>query len=71
VISLAILITYNGLNKDQIVKHVICLRVNGVSTFHGVKFGVIVLTMTQQAPYFIGIHCMAHKTTLQCQVCFP
>ncbi len=43
------------------------LGVDGVSVFQGVKFGLIVLVRTQQAHYFIKIHCAAHQTNLVVQ----
>jgi hypothetical protein len=44
------------------------LRVDGVSmSFQGVKYGVITLMRTQQIPYLIKIHYMAHKTNLAMQ----
>jgi len=45
----------------------VCLGVDDVSTFQGIKFRVIVLLKTQHAPYLIGIHCMAHRTNLAMQ----
>ncbi len=40
---------------------------DGVSMFQWVKFGLIVLLKTQQTPYLIRIHCMAHETNLVMQ----
>jgi hypothetical protein len=47
-----------------------CLGVDGVSTFQGVRSRVIVLMTTQQAPFLIGIHYMPHKTNLTVQSLF-
>ncbi len=59
---------YNGgLTNEKIVKQVMLLGVDGVSMFQWVKFGLIVLLKTQQAPYLIRIHCMAHETNLVMQ----
>jgi hypothetical protein len=55
------------LTDEKIVKQVVLLGVDGVSMFQGVKFGLIVLLKTQQAPYLIRIHCMAHQTNLAVQ----
>jgi hypothetical protein len=56
------LMTYGGLFQNQIVKHLVCLGADGASTFQGVRPKVIALMKMEQTPYFIGIHCMAHKT---------
>ncbi len=53
---LTIFITY--LTNEEIVKHVVSLRIDGVSTFEGVRFRVIVLMKIEQTPYFIGIYYM-------------
>jgi hypothetical protein len=55
---MTIFITYGGLTNEEIAKQVVCLGIDGVSMFQGVKFRVIVLMRTQQTPYFIGIYCM-------------
>jgi hypothetical protein len=57
------LVTFGGLTNEQIVECLVCLGVDGVSTFQGVKSRIIDLLNTH-APYFIGIHCMAHRTNL-------
>ncbi len=44
-----------------------CLGVDGVSTFQGVRSRVIALIKTQQTPFLIGIHCIAHRTNLEVQ----
>ncbi len=41
-----------------------CLGVDGISTFSGARFEITILMRTQQTPYFIGIHNMAHWTNL-------
>jgi len=54
--------TYGGMFQNQMVKHLVCLGVNGGSTFQGVRLKVIALMKMEQTPYLIGIHCMAHRT---------
>jgi hypothetical protein len=44
-----------------------CIGANGVSTFQGIIFKVTTLMRTEQTPYFIGIHCMAHRMNLVMQ----
>jgi hypothetical protein len=44
-----------------------CLIADNVSTFQTIKFGITTLMRTKQMPYFIKIHCMAHKTNLVIQ----
>jgi hypothetical protein len=53
---------YGGLFQNQIVKHLMCLRANGASTFQGIRPKVITLMKMEETPYLIGIHCMAYKT---------
>jgi hypothetical protein len=45
-VILVVLITYGGLIDEQISKHFMCLGVNGVSMFQGVRSKVIVLMKT-------------------------
>ncbi len=71
IVILQAFITYGGLTNYQIVEHVMFLRVDGVSIpFQMVKYGDITLMRTQQLPYLIKIHCMAHKTNLAMQTLF-
>jgi len=58
------LMTFGGLTNEQNVEHLVCLRTNGISTFQGVRSRVITSLKTQHALYFIGIHCMVHRTNL-------
>jgi hypothetical protein len=60
-VILAILITYGGLIDEQIFESVMCLGVDGVVTFQGVRLVVTTLMRTQQTRFFIGIHCMAYR----------
>ncbi len=55
--------TFGGLIDEQIVESLVCLSTDGISTFQGVRYGVIDLLKTH-APYLIKIHYMAHKTNL-------
>ncbi len=45
-VILATFITYVGLSNEQIIEQVVCWRVDGVSTFQGLKFEIIVLMKT-------------------------
>jgi len=42
-VILTIFIIYSGLTNEEIAKQVVCLGMDGVSTFQGVKSRVIVL----------------------------
>jgi hypothetical protein len=65
--NLVVLVTYGGLIDKQIFEHLMCLGVDGVSTFQGVKSRIIALIITQQMPIFIEIHCIMHRTNLELQ----
>ncbi len=45
-VILVALIMYGGLANEEIVEWVVCLGVDGVYMFQGVKFGIIVLMKT-------------------------
>jgi hypothetical protein len=64
---LVVLITYGGLTGKHIFEHLMCLKVDVVSTFQGVRSRVIVLIRTQQTPCFIEIHCIADRMNLEVQ----
>jgi len=46
IMIIVVFITYGGLIDEQIVKCLVCLGANGVSTFQGVRFGVSILLST-------------------------
>ncbi len=54
------LMTQGGLKEEKLVARLVFFGVNGVNTFQGFKFGVIVQIQCQYAPFVIGVHCMAH-----------
>jgi hypothetical protein len=64
---MVILMSFSGLTNEHIIECLMCLAVDGVPTFQGVKSRIIVLLMTQHATYLIGIHCMAHRINLAMQ----
>jgi hypothetical protein len=66
-VVLATLITYGGMINEQVFEHVMCLGVDGVFTFQGVRLGVTTLMRTQQTPFLIGIHFMAYRTNFVVQ----
>jgi hypothetical protein len=71
IVFLQAFITYGGLTNDQIVKHVMFLRVDGVSmSFQGLKYGFITFMKTQQ--YLTSSKSIVWhiKQTLQCKLCF-
>ncbi len=58
------LMMYGGLFQNQIVKCLVCMRIDSVSTFQGVRSRTIASIKTNKTPYLIGIYYMAHKTNL-------
>lgn len=63
---LVFFIMYDGLTSGQTIECVVCLGLNGISKFEGIKFRIIVWMMIQQAPYFI--HPMMHRMNLTLQI---
>ncbi len=61
---LVVFITHGGLIYEQIFERPMCLGVDGVSTFQGVRSRITTL-ITQQTFFLIGIHCITHRTNLE------
>ncbi len=56
------LMTQGGLKEKELVARLVCFVVDGVNTFQGLKFGVIVQIQHRYSPFVTGVHCMAHWT---------
>jgi len=54
------LIIQRGLQKENLASRLVFFGVDGVNTFQGFKYGVIVQIQQQCAPFVIGVHCMVH-----------
>ncbi len=54
------LIVFGGLLNVDIVNKVDCFGTNGVTTFQGLKIGVIIQLKNKHNLYIVGIHCMIH-----------
>lgn len=61
------LMTQGGLKEKELVAQLVCFAANRVSTFQGLKFGVIIQIQRQYSPFVTGVHCMAHWTNLVVQ----
>jgi hypothetical protein len=44
-----------------IAEKLLCFKINGVSTFQGIKTGVIEQINTNCAPFSVGVHFMVHR----------
>jgi len=49
------------LNLTSIFQKLLCIGVDGVSTFQGTKTSVTKQINTNYAPFSIGVHCMVHR----------
>jgi len=49
---------------EQISKKLLCFGADGVSTFQGTRSGVTTQLQTKFAPFYMGIHCIAHHCNL-------
>ncbi len=61
------LMTQGGLKKKELVTRLVCFGVDGVSTFQGLKFGIIVQIQNWYSPFVTNVHCMAHQINLVVQ----
>jgi hypothetical protein len=63
IFDLGNLINNGGPTKAKIAR-LICLGVDGVIVFQGLKKSAIMLMRAQHVPFFINVHYVAHKTKL-------
>jgi hypothetical protein len=68
---LVVFITYGGLIDEQIVKYLVCLGLDGVSTFQGVRFVVTTLLIFSKHIISLGSIVWCTKQTLICKDCLP
>jgi hypothetical protein len=64
IVDLGNLIKNGGLTKAKIARRLICLGIDSVMVFQGLKPSAIMLMRAQHVPFFINVHYMAHKTNL-------
>ncbi len=53
-----------------IAEKLLCFKINGVSTFQGIKTGVIEQINTNCAPFSVGVHFMVHRWNLAFKTLF-
>jgi hypothetical protein len=56
--------TYGGLFEGDLASRLLCLAIDGMIIFQGLKVKVIMQLIDKHAPFVIGFHCMAHKCNL-------
>jgi hypothetical protein len=55
---------HGGLVDNVLAERLVCFGVDGMSVFQGCRCGVTQQLKDQEAPFMLGIHCMAHRTNL-------
>ena len=55
---------HGGLADNTIAKRLVYFGADGVFVFQGCRSGVIQQLKDQDAPFMLGVHCMAHHTNL-------
>jgi hypothetical protein len=58
------LMIQGSLKEKELAARLVCFGVDGVSTFQGLKFRVIVQIQRRYSPIVTNVHCMAHWTNL-------
>jgi hypothetical protein len=61
------LMTKGGLQGENLVSKLVYFGVDGVNTFQGLRYGVIIQIQWQYVPFVTNAHCMAHWTNLAIQ----
>jgi hypothetical protein len=61
------LINLGGLSMIDVVNKAACFGAIGVTNFQGLKIDVTIQLMNKHNPFFVGIHCMAHRCNLVMQ----
>jgi hypothetical protein len=54
-----LLMTQGVLKEKELASRLVCVGVNGVNAFQGLKFIIIVQIQHGYIPFVIGVHCMA------------
>jgi hypothetical protein len=57
-----------GLQKRKLASRLVFFGVNGVNTFQGLRYGVIVQIQQHYVPFVICVHCMVHHINLVVQI---
>jgi hypothetical protein len=56
---------WHGRIEDKVLAaRLVCFRADGVSVFQGCRSGITQQLRDQDAPFLLGVHCMAHRTNL-------
>jgi len=53
------LMTQGVLKEKELASRLVCVGINGVNAFQGLKFIIIVQIQHGYIPFVIGVHCMA------------
>jgi hypothetical protein len=53
-----------GFSESVVAERLVCFGADGVSVFQGARAGVTQQLKQKDAPFLIGVHCMAHRTNL-------
>ncbi len=61
------LMTQGGLQEEGFASRLVCFGVNGVNTFQGLKFGIIVQIQRQYTPFVTNVHYTTHWINLVIQ----
>ncbi len=59
-VTLDVMGRYGGFTNSDMTSKWICFGCDGDSVFQGIQCGVITQTKEQIAPFFIGVHYVAH-----------
>jgi len=57
-----------GQSMVDVANKVVCFGVDGAIIFQGLKKSVTIQLMNKHNPFFVGIHCMAHRCNLAMQI---
>jgi hypothetical protein len=55
---------HGGIVDSLVAERLVCFGADGVSVFQGYRTGVTQQLKDQDAPFCLGVHCMAHRTNL-------
>jgi hypothetical protein len=55
---------HGGLVDSAVAERLVCFGTDGVSVFQGYRSGVTQQLKEHDAPFILGMHCMAHHTNL-------
>jgi hypothetical protein len=58
------MVTFGGLNVEQLGAKLISMGYDGNSMFQGIKIGVTTQMKENVTPFMMGIHCFVHRINL-------